>query len=205
MMHAPDDTAPESSSHGTSLTERIARVRSEIGDAARESGRAPGDITTVVVTKFHPASLVREIAELGIRDMGESRHQEARDKVAEVADSRLTWHFVGQVQGKKARQIARYAHVIHSIDRESLLDALSSTEHTTECFLQFNLTDDTSRGGVHREALLPLAEHALATQGIRLLGVMAVAPLGEDPRRAFAGVREACELVRTAATDASLM
>lgn len=188
-----------------SLRDRWERVQSAIGDAARESGRSPESITTVVVTKFHPASLVRELADLGARDLGESRHQEARAKVAEVADPRLTWHFVGQIQSKKARQIAAYARVIHSLDRESLLDALASAERTTECFLQLNLTDDPSRGGVAPDGLNALAERALARPGIRVLGIMAVAPLGDDPRRAFATVRAASERLQATAPDATFI
>ena len=185
-----------------SLADRLDAVRAGISDAAREAGRSPADITTVVVTKFQPASLVRELAVLGIRDFGESRHQEARSKVAEVADPELVWHFVGQVQGKKARQISEYARVIHSVDRDSLVLALADSEPPVDCFIQVNLTEDFSRGGVESTHLLPLAEHVLASKGLRLLGVMAVAPLGSEPRRAFARVRESSELLRTVAPAA---
>lgn len=184
------------------LPERLGAVQEDIHDAARQAGRDSETITTIVVTKFHPASMVHDLAELGVQDFGESRHQEAREKVAEVADSALTWHFVGQVQGKKARQIASYAHVIHSVDRESVVGALESPERTTECFLQINLTDDPTRGGVALEGLVPLADRVLSAPGIRLLGVMAVAPLGEDSRRAFSRVRQASEALRTVAPDA---
>ncbi len=185
-----------------SLPERLGAVHADIRDAVRESGRDPASVTTIVVTKFHPAMMVQELAELGVRDFGESRHQEAREKVTEVADSTLTWQFVGQVQGKKARQISAYSSVIHSVDRESLVNALESTERTTDCFLQLNLTDDPSRGGVSLDALVPLADRVLSTPGIRLMGVMAVAPLGEDSRRAFSRVRQASEMLRTVAPDA---
>lgn len=186
----------------TSLSERLHTVQESIADAARQSGRMSNDITTIVVTKFHPAAMVRELATLGVRDFGESRHPESRDKVAVVADPTLTWHFVGQVQGKKARQIASYVHVIHSIDRPSLVTTLESAERTTDCFLQINLTEDDSRGGVQPEGLVALAEHVLSTEGMRLLGVMAVAPLDVDPRRAFSRLREASELLRTVAPEA---
>lgn len=185
-----------------SLPERLAAVHENVREAAREADREPEGITTIVVTKFHPASTVRELAKLGVRDFGESRHQEARDKVAEVSDESLAWHFIGQVQGKKARQIASYAHVIHSVDRESLVSTLESTERTTACYLQVNLTEDPSRGGVALEELVPLAERALSTPGIRLMGVMAIAPLGEDPRRAFSRVRHASEKLLSVAPDA---
>lgn len=184
------------------LPERLASVQENIRDAAREAGRNSENITTIVVTKFHPATMVRELALLGVQNFGESRHQEARDKVAEVADANLLWHFVGQVQGKKARQIAAYAHVIHSIDRDSLVGTLESTERVTDCFLQINLTDDPSRGGVAPGALVPLAERVLATPGLRLMGVMAVAPLGEEARRAFSRVKQASDRIVDLAPDA---
>jgi hypothetical protein len=157
----------------------------------------------VVVTKFHPASLVRELADLGVRDVGENRHQEAQEKAAELADLPLTWHFVGQLQSKKARQVRRYASVIHSVDRLSLVDALRSEESTVDAFVQLNLTDDPARGGVADRDLEPLVERVLATPGLRLLGLMAVAPVDEEPARAFERVRSASERVRAIAPEAT--
>lgn len=194
-------TSPTSSSNG--LAERLAAVREGVADAARAAGRSPEELTTIVVTKFHPASLVRELAELGVRDVGENRHQEAQEKAAELADLPLTWHFVGQLQSKKARQARRYASVIHSVDRVSLVDALASDESDVDAFVQLNLTDDTARGGVADRDLEPLVEHVLATPGLRLLGVMAVAPIGEEPARAFERVRAASDRVRALAPDAT--
>ena len=194
-------TSPTSSSNG--LAERLAAVREGVSDAARAAGRSPEELTTIVVTKFHPASLVRELHALGVRDVGENRHQEAQEKAAELADLDLTWHFVGQLQSKKARQARRYASVIHSVDRVSLVDVLASDESTVDAFVQLNLTDDPARGGVADRDLEPLVEHVLATPGLRLLGVMAVAPLGEEPARAFERVRAASDRVRALAPEAS--
>ncbi|AMB58705.1 YggS family pyridoxal phosphate-dependent enzyme [Microterricola viridarii] len=190
--------------HST-LAERLASVQAGIADAARSHGRAPSEITTIVVTKFHPASLVRELAELGVRDVGENRHQEAQAKAAELADLPLRWHFVGQLQSKKAKQVRAYADVIHSIDRPALLGALASPERVVDCFLQVNLTDNPERGGVAPAALAELVDQALDTPGLRLLGLMAVAPLGEEPQRAFARVRELSESIRGAAPQATAL
>jgi pyridoxal phosphate enzyme (YggS family) len=194
-------TSPTSSSNA--LAERLAAVRSGVADAARAAGRSPEELTTIVVTKFHPASLVRELAALGVRDVGENRHQEAQAKAEELADLDLTWHFVGQLQSKKARQVRRYASVIHSVDRLSLVDALRSEEADVDAFVQLNLTDDPERGGVADRDLEPLVEHVLSTPGLRLLGVMAVAPLDEEPARAFERVRAASERVRALAPEAT--
>lgn len=184
------------------LSSRLATVRAGIADAARSAGRSVDDITTVVVTKFQPVSLVRELLDLGVRDFGESRHQEAQVKAAELAGAGITWHFVGQVQGKKAKAVRAYSSVIHSVDRESLVTALGAPPEArdqaqadppgrpVDCFVQVNLTDDPARGGVWIPDLAPLVERVLGTPGLSLLGLMAVAPLGAEPRRSFALVAE---------------
>ncbi|MGR2753552.1 YggS family pyridoxal phosphate-dependent enzyme [Agromyces arachidis] len=184
------------------LEERLAGVRTEVADAARDAGRDVAEVTTIVVTKFQPVSLIRELAALGVRDVGENRHQEAQAKAAELEGLGLRWHFVGQLQSKKARQVRAYASAIHSVDRESLVDALRSEETVVDCFVQVNLTDDPGRGGVAPDALEPLIERVLATPGLSLLGLMAVAPLGEPARPAFARVRELSSRVRALAPEA---
>ncbi len=180
-----------------SVADRLETVRAGVAEAAAQAGRDPAGITTVVITKFHPVSLVRELHALGVRDFGENRHQDAQAKAAELADLELTWHFVGQLQSKKARQAAAYARVIHSLDRHSVVDALASDECTVDAFVQLNLTTDAARGGVQDDALEELVARVVATHGVRLLGVMAVAPLGEEPRAAFARLRAASDRVRT--------
>jgi pyridoxal phosphate enzyme (YggS family) len=187
------------------LATRLASVRVGIADAAAEAGRDPACITTIVVTKFQPVSLIEQLAELGVTDVGENRHQEAQAKAAELAHLGLRWHFVGQLQSKKARQVRAYASVIHSVDRVGLVDALRSEEASVDCFVQVNLTDDPGRGGAQPEHLEPLVEHVLDTPGLRLLGLMAVAPLGEPPRAAFARVRTLSEGVQRLAPGAGAL
>lgn len=189
----------------TTLAERLAEVRAGIEAAASDAARDPRDVTTIVVTKFQPVSLIRELAALGVRDVGENRHQEAQAKASELADLGLRWHFVGQLQSKKARQVRAYAAAIHSVDRESLVDALRSEESSVDCFVQVNLTDDPGRGGVAPTGLEALVEKVLATPGLSLLGLMAVAPLGEPARPAFARVREMSERVRRQSPSARFL
>jgi pyridoxal phosphate enzyme (YggS family) len=191
---------------GETLADRLARVRASIADAMREAGRPLEEVTTVVVTKFHPASVVRELAALGVSDVGENRQQEASSKAAELADLGLTWHFIGQLQSKKARAVLQFASVVHSLDRDSLVAALengAADGSVVDAFIQLNLTDDDGRGGVRLGDVERLAEAVLASPAIRLRGVMAVAPLDVDPRSAFAGVREVGERLRTLAPDAT--
>jgi len=175
------------------LVAGLAAVRGRLADASASTGRDPHTITLVAVTKGFPASDVASLATLGITDIGESRDQEARAKVAELADrpelTALTWHFVGRLQTNKCRSIARYASVVHSVDRIEVATALAAgaqrAERHLDVFIQVSLDDDPTRGGVPAAELAPLADHVATQDALRLLGVMAVAPLGADPDIAF--------------------
>jgi pyridoxal phosphate enzyme (YggS family) len=196
----------------SSLEIRLRDIQNQVDSAARSANRDPRDVTLIVVTKFHPASLVRELYDLGVRDVGENRHQEASLKAQECADLDLTWHFIGQLQSNKARAALDYADVIHSVDRPSLVAALTRAwldsaeqepRNPVDCFLQLNLTDDPGRGGVQQANLLDMAQSVLQSPALNLLGVMSVAPLEEDPARAFDAVADASELLRTIAPEAT--
>ena len=201
----------------TTLGERVALVNEGIADAARAAGRNIDDITTIVVTKFHPAQLVCDLYDLGVRNVGENRHQEAEAKAAELAHLDLTWHFIGQLQSNKARAVRKYAQVLHSVDRPSLVNALANAAMTPEglpennaveildCFVQLNLTQDPGRGGVQPADVVELAELVAAQPSLNLLGVMAVAPLDEEPRVAFARVKAASERVQTVIPQANFI
>ncbi|NQX28727.1 YggS family pyridoxal phosphate-dependent enzyme [Microbacteriaceae bacterium VKM Ac-2854] len=187
----------------TELAQRLAAVQARIADAARAAGRDPGELTTIVVTKFHPVPLLEQLFELGVRDFGENRHQEAQQKAAELARLHPHWHFIGQLQSKKARQVRAYAASIHSVDRLALVPLLDTGDRERDVFVQINLTDDPDRGGVAPAELLPLVDAVAAAASLRLRGVMAVAPLGADPRAAFARLRGYSEQVRTAVPTAT--
>jgi PLP dependent protein len=151
---------------------------------------------------------VRELVRLGAVDIGENRHQEAVAKAVELSDLDLNWHFIGQLQSNKAAAVAGYASVIHSVDRASLIAPLSGHAELSggvvrDVFIQLNLTDDKNRGGVQAPDLDLLAEKVLAARGIRLRGLMAVAPVGSEPRAAFAQVRHASERLQRLAPQAT--
>jgi pyridoxal phosphate enzyme (YggS family) len=173
-------------------------------EAACDSvGRDPEGVTLIAVTKTFPASDIRLLAELGVTDVGENRDQEASDKHAECADVPLRWHFVGQLQRNKARSVAHYADVVHSVDRLSLVTSLSAalTETSREltALVQVNLDDDSEaadRGGVPPDLAPDLADAVALAAGLRLGGLMAVAPLGADADVAFARLARAAERVR---------
>ncbi len=190
------------------LVDRLARVDARIADAARANGRDPSEITRIVVTKFHPAQLVRDLYALGVRDVGENRQQEITAKRAELGDlADLRWHFVGQIQTNKARAVRAAASVVHSVDRAKLADALDSAAEPgtppLDVLVQINLTLDAGRGGTSESDVVALAEHVAGCPGLRLRGVMAVAPLDEDPAAAFARLADHAARVRAVVPDAS--
>ncbi|WP_119698555.1 YggS family pyridoxal phosphate-dependent enzyme [Microbacterium halotolerans] len=187
------------------LADRLAAVDARIADAARAAGRTPDDITRIVVTKFHAASLIRALAAEGVRDVGENRQQELTAKSAECADLDIAWHFIGQAQTKKAGAIRRAASAVHSVDRERLVDALERAgegEPVLDVLMQVNLTDDEGRGGVAPDGLEALAERIAGAPSLALRGVMAVAPLDEEPASAFERLAGYSERVRGVVPDA---
>lgn len=167
-------------------------VRRRIAAAASAAGRSADDVTLVVVTKFFPASDVRILAELGVTDVGENRHPEARDKLAECGDIGLRWHFIGGLQSNKAAAVGAYADVVESVDRLKLVGALNrgahERAHEVDVLLQVSLDPPghEGRAGTDAEDLPALADAVEAAGALRLRGLMAIAPLEEDPRSAFA-------------------
>lgn len=187
-----------------SVTERWHSVCADVAAECAKWDRDVNEVTLVVVTKFHPVSVIEELLDAGARHFGESRHQDAAPKAEALADRDLTWHFVGQIQSNKARAIARYASVIHSLDRDSVVDALVTSEHRVNGFIELNLTDDPGRGGVATaDEMLRLAERIVAAGTIDLRGVMAVAPQDADPSAAFAQVATMSQILRQAYPNAT--
>ena len=174
------------------LTERYRSVNDRIAASCIAAGRSVSEVELVVVTKNHSAEVVAELYDLGHRQFGENRDQEAGPKAeALAAGGRLdaTWHFVGQLQSNKVRTVLNYATCIHSIDRSSLVKELAkqlgNRELEIEGFIELNLTEDPARGGVEPSNLPHLAHSVMEIGRIKLLGVMAVAGLGVDPRIDF--------------------
>lgn len=171
-------------------------VRRRIATACADAGRDPGEVSLVVVTKFFPASDVRVLADLGVTDVGENRHQEAAAKASECADLGLRWHFIGGLQSNKAAAVASYADVVESLDRAKLVGPLSRGAHArghgVDVLLQVSLDPPGAehRSGAKPRDLADLAGRVAEAGMLRLRGLMAVAPLGEQPDAAFARLAE---------------
>lgn len=172
------------------LAGNLATVRARIRAACVAAGR-DDDVALVVVTKFFPESDVRLLADLGVTDVGENRHQEASEKAAACADLGLRWHFIGGIQSNKAPAIAAYSDVVESVDRLKLVAGLdrgaAASGRVVDCLVQVSLDppDATGRSGAAAEEIPRVAAAIAGAPALRLRGVMAVAPLGSPPLPAF--------------------
>jgi len=203
----PQDTTTDGTDRRAELQQRLEAVHERIRTATAAAGRAD-EPRLVVVTKFFPAADVRLLHGLGVRDVGENRDQEASAKAAELAGLELDWHFIGQLQANKAKSVVRYARAVHSLDRGSLAHALgkamrrenerraeadAAPRPALEVLIQVDLREAAvagdangpARGGAVPGDVGQLADQIAETDGLELRGVMAVAPLGEDPAPAF--------------------
>jgi pyridoxal phosphate enzyme (YggS family) len=198
------------------LADNLRVVRERVASACAAVGRTGSDLTVVAVTKTFPASDVRFLANLGLRDVAENRDQEARRKHEECADLLLRWHFVGRLQTNKCRSVASYADVVHSVDRLALVEALdhhaSTAGRRLTVLIQVSLDagaragrTSAGRGGVDPVGVGPLARAVDAARSLDLGGVMAVAPLGQPADLAYARLRNVADALRSEHPDASIV
>jgi len=178
------------------LAERIARVHATIAQAAERAGRSPTDIALVAVSKTHPASAVLEAVQAGLRQFGENRVEEAAAKIAEVAkatDAALTWHMIGHIQSRKARDVAPLFAVVQSVDSLRLAVKLAQAipdGHRIEVLLECNVSGEMSKAGfaahdweANQAALDALANDLRAVAqlpGLDVRGLMTMAPIVDD-------------------------
>lgn len=189
-----------SDARSSELRDALATTKGRVAAATSAAGRLD-EPTLVVVTKFFPVEDLVALADLGVGDVGENREQELVEKVQALEQwrpellERPRRHFIGQLQSKKAKRVARYADVVHSVDRDKLVAPLAAgvqeKGRPLEVFVQVDLDDASEgRGGARPEALHELAALVESENALRLRGLMAVAPLGEEPSRAFARLAE---------------
>jgi len=200
------------------LAQNIELVQERIARACARAGRAPAEVTLVAVSKTFSAELVAKAYELGLRDFGENRVEEAQVKISNIkyqisngrvgewADShpRITWHLVGHLQSRKAREALELFDVIHSVDSVKLAARLSrlcvEAGRVMPILLECNVSGEASKYGfrvtcaAERDAWLPQVEAMLALPGVRVEGLMTVAPVVADPQDARPYFRALSEL-----------
>ncbi len=195
-------TAPDA--RRDALACSLAEVRARIDAAARAAGRDPGEVSLLAVTKTWPASDVALLVDLGLAEFGENKEQEGAAKAAELAtlrpDAAVRWRVVGRLQRNKARNLARWAHAVDSVDSARLADALDRAagnareagERTgpLSVLVQVSLDDAPDRGGASIPDVPALADRVAQSEHLSLDGVMAVAPQHADPAEAFATFAE---------------
>jgi PLP dependent protein len=191
------------------LEDNLRAVRERIAAAARAAGRDPGSVTLLAVSKTWPADDVRALAALGQRDFGENRAQELVAKAGELPGLPVRWHFVGQLQRNKAAAVARLGAVVHTVDRESLaraLDRAGQDGAPVDVLVQVDLGgaagELAARGGTPPADVPALADLVAGCAGLRLRGLMAVAPRGEEPGPAFERLAEVAARIRVDHPDA---
>lgn len=188
------------------MTDRLADLERNLRALRERIATAtphPEDVTLVAVSKTFPASDVLALFRLGVTDFGENYDQEAAAKAAALRDAGIepVWHFVGGLQRNKARSVASYATVVHSLDRPEVVDALGKAAvrlgRTVTGLVEVRLDDDPGRSGASPQDVRGLADRVAGTPGLRLGGVMGVAPMGVPARPVFALLRTTAEAVRT--------
>ena len=186
------------------LAANVAQVRARIAAAAGRSGRRAEDVLLVAVSKTVDAARVREAAALGLPAFGENRVQEARGKVAAVPD--VSWHLIGSLQRNKAKEAARLFTVIESVDSEALAEELSrraeQQKRAVDVLVQVNVAREPQKHGASPEEAAAVVRRTAALPGLRLRGLMTIAPAFGDPDQArpvFRMLRELRESIQRSA------
>lgn len=183
----------------TFIAEHLSAIDERIRNAELKAGRAPGSVELLPVTKYHPASDIEILKGLGIRKVGENREQEARAK-AEHIDG-VEFHMIGQIQGKKANSVARWASVVQSVDSLDIARKLNRgmayavergdrISTTLPCYVQFSWDGDPHRGGIDRSHVQELVNLMVELEYLEVAGVMCVPPLHASASEVFAFQRK---------------
>jgi len=165
------------------LATNVANVRARIAAAADRSGRRGDDVLLVAVSKTVDAARVREAVALGLRTFGENRIQEAREKIPAVPGA--SWHLIGSLQRNKAKEAVRLFDVIESVDSEALAEELSrragQEERAVDVLIQVNVAREPQKHGVPPEETAVVVRRTAALPGLKLRGLMTIAPAVSDP------------------------
>ena len=170
------------------IPRRLAEIRDRIANAAGRAGRKPEDVRLIAVSKTHPIEAVRAAADAGQIDFGENKVQEALQKIAQSADSRLRWHLIGHLQSNKARKAAGVVGAIHAIDSIDLLkkvdQAAAESGRIVDVLIQVDLALEDTKHGAPVDTVPGIVRAAESCAAARLTGLMLVPPLAENPEDA---------------------
>lgn len=182
-----------------SIAENLRSIQERIERAAKKSGREGSEITLVVVTKTRSIEEIKEVISAGVRDLGENYVQEAEIKFSEFGPS-ARWHMIGHLQRNKARHAVEVFDLIHSVDSEELARELGRRAgiagKTQDVLVEVKVSEEATKFGVAPKDALPLVEKIVGVRGIRVRGLMGMAPFvanPDDARPYFAGLRELWE------------
>jgi len=171
------------------LSNALKNVQERISRAAGSVGRDSSEITLIAVTKTYPVSDARALFDLAVRNFGENRVDEGQQKSAEVD---ATWHFQGQIQSRKLKEIVKWADYLHSLDSAEHITKLGriceESERTITVFIQLSLDGALGRGGAAVQDLPALATAISKQPQLQLAGLMCVPPAEYEYERAFAEV-----------------
>jgi len=185
-------------SRAQEISAALANVEDRVSKAAAKAGRNRSELTLIAVTKTYPASDVQILADLGVSNFGENRSDEGSEKSQLIS---ATWHFQGQVQGRKLKDIASWATYVHSIDSADHITKLSricsETDRKISIFLQLSLDGAPDRGGVLEDRLGQLAAQVAADSNLHLAGLMCVPPVGYEFDRAFSEIAKVHNAFKT--------
>ena len=171
-MH-PASRAVSGNGRGVSLADRLARIQAEINLAANSVGRDPAEITLIAVSKTRTVEEIQALYDLGIRDFGESRLDEALSKIATLPPD-VRWHFIGALQSNKARRTAESFDLIHSVASESALREIAKVGG--DALIELDLAQESQKSGIGENALDAMMNVALHYGNVRLRGLMTIGP-----------------------------
>jgi PLP dependent protein len=174
----------------TEITDHLADIIERVARSAEHVGRSRNDVTIVAISKQQPASSIAIAQRAGVEDFGESYVQEALPKIAALAGSRLTWHFVGKLQANKTRQVAEAFDWVHTVDRLKIAERLSEQRNSLapplNVLIQVNQGGDAQRSGAQPQDVAELARAIAVLPRLKLRGLMTLPPQSDAPARWFA-------------------
>ena len=166
------------------ISENLEYVRRNIEEACRRVGRRPEDVTLITVSKTHPVPVLKEAYEAGARDFGENKVQELVDKLPQLPED-IKWHMIGHLQRNKVKYIIGRTTLIHSVDSLRLAEEINTETVkkgiTADILIEVNVAEEESKFGVTVRELPMLIEEIAKLPGVRIKGLMTIAPYTENP------------------------